>query len=154
MKYLIYSLSFICLLSLGSCGDNQESEEDLSSKRDSLYNVVMHEHDELMNPATTLNKMRSNVEKQLDSISVAGDTVNNVYYTNLKKAHLEILTAQNEMRAWMMNFKRKGVAKDKVTEYDAMVDTMAIEYLEGEYIKLQELRKTTEKALQADSLAN
>ncbi|NMM49518.1 hypothetical protein [Marinigracilibium pacificum] len=150
MRYLIIIIIMSGVVS--SCSDaSKEKSADLTAERDSLYQNVMHIHDELMAPATTLNLMRNKAEKMMDSISVSGDTAS-VFYKDLSQAHSNILVAQKEMREWMMNFKRKGVSKDEVTEYDAMVDTMAIDYLEGEFDKLQELKKTTEKALMADSL--
>jgi len=136
-KFIILISFSILLLFQASCSSDTSTEKEPKlPEREQLYKEVMEIHDAVMPKMSEINRVKRNLDDQIEADSLIDDNLKSEVSTML----LELTAAEESMMDWMKGFK---VPKKN------QADELVIVYLNEEKLKISRVSE-----LMLISLAN
>ena len=115
-KFLILAPFSVLLLFLASCSSDISTEKEPKlSEREQLYKEVMEIHDAVMPKMSDINRVKRNLDDQIETDSLIDDNLN----SKVSIIILELTAAEESMMEWMKGFKvpKKDQPDEQVVSY-------------------------------------
>lgn len=134
MKAIIYLSTIMLLVSCGGSSDDRQDgySETAKNPADSLFEVVMDEHDEAMSKMGRIANYRKQVDRKLDSLNNLKSSGKAAAEKKFQDLGSELKQAEDRMNAWMHEFSIDSAQDD---------NDLRVKYLESEKTKVSKVKE-------------
>ena len=134
MKAVVYLSAIMFLVSCGGSSDDRQDGYSKTAKNpaDSLFEVVMDEHDEAMAKMGRIANYRKQVDRKLDSLNNLKTSGKAATEKKFKDLGSELKQAEDRMNAWMHEFSIDSAQDD---------NDLRVKYLESEKTKVSKVKE-------------